>query len=463
MARFLNCTLFFTKFVIVTDPEIIREILLKRPKTFRRSSLADMPSVIAGLNNALFFSEASLWSRSRRLTSPAFNKKSVSDMSACVWNEINKFADQLAEKVNKSDGTTVDIDMKDNLAILTVKVLSAVAFGGSNLPKEVTEYCESSLLMKDLKNIFSFLINMTLFPLPFIFWKWSPLYYTLELPAVKSTKRMQSICMKIVQSHKERALTADFSKPSGHRSLIESLLRSTGQEQLTDDEIVQNTKGFLIAGTDTTSVALTWTLYYLSLTPQWLTILREEVDSFYSALAIFESDRKDDNEAALSQFLTESVHTRLPLCVATLKETIRLASPASFLGIQTIDSPVTLSNGLRIETTDTLFLHTDSCVWDPKVFEDPMEFIPERWTASSLLSTEQRQAMDASFLAFGSGPRQCPGMGLVMDLEGPLAIAMLVRRFDFQLSVPKEEIRRVLNFTSEPNKMPMHLRRRLID
>ena len=89
-----------------------------------------------------------------------------------------------------------------------------------------------------------------------------------------------------------------------------------------------------------------------------------------------------------------------------------------------------------------------------------MEFIPERWTASSQLSSEQRQAMDAAFLAFGAGPRQCPGMGLVLDLEGPLTIAVLVKKFEFQLSVPKEEIIRVCNFTSEPNKMPMILKRR---
>lgn len=53
------------------------------------------------------------------------------------------------------------------------------------------------------------------------------------------------------------------------------------------------------------------------------------------------------------------------------------------------------------------------------------------------------------------GPRQCPGMGLALNLEGPLVVAALVHCFDFQLCCPSDEIKRIKAFIDEMNKLPL--------
>jgi cytochrome P450 len=65
--------------------------------------------------------------------------------------------------------------------------------------------------------------------------------------------------------------------------------------------------------------------------------------------------------------------------------------------------------------------------------------------------------MERAFTPFGGGPRVCPGMGLVMDLEAPLAIAVLAHYFDMELNCPVEEIHRVCRFVVDISKLPVRL------
>ena len=65
------------------------------------------------------------------------------------------------------------------------------------------------------------------------------------------------------------------------------------------------------------------------------------------------------------------------------------------------------------------------------------------------------------FFGIGSGPRVCPGIHLAYS-EAIFALAVLTHHFDFELACPKEEINRVFNFTSQPNKMPVYIKKRVI-
>jgi len=60
---------------------------------------------------------------------------------------------------------------------------------------------------------------------------------------------------------------------------------------------------------------------------------------------------------------------------------------------------------------------------------------PEKWKGQ-LYPTET--ASDYAFLPFGAGPRKCVGDGFAM-LEGSVALAMVVRSFNFSFAAPTEE------------------------
>jgi Cytochrome P450 len=82
-----------------------------------------------------------------------------------------------------------------------------------------------------------------------------------------------------------------------------------------------------------------------------------------------------------------------------------------------------------------------------------------RWS-SEYSTKEKLNEMEDSFLAFGYGPRVCPGQALV-QIEGVAALAALVRSFNLKLACPESEILRVCDFVTKANKLPVYLTPRL--
>ena len=67
-----------------------------------------------------------------------------------------------------------------------------------------------------------------------------------------------------------------------------------------------------------------------------------------------------------------------------------------------------------------------------------------------------------SFLAFGAGPRFCPGHNLAF-LEAKAAMAMLARNFELELDQTQEPVKEQLSFTMIPNGLRVRLRQRTRD
>ncbi len=70
-------------------------------------------------------------------------------------------------------------------------------------------------------------------------------------------------------------------------------------------------------------------------------------------------------------------------------------------------------------------VHRHERLWD-----DPDAFDPGRWQTEA-----GRQSARAAYLPFSAGPRVCTGAGFAM-IEGPLILAMLLRRFRFAPAGP---------------------------
>jgi len=84
------------------------------------------------------------------------------------------------------------------------------------------------------------------------------------------------------------------------------------------------------------------------------------------------------------------------------------------------------------------------------------EFDPERWLGDDEAGSAPDQK---SFLAFGAGPRFCPGRNLAF-LEAKTAMAMLARNFEVELDQTKEPVKEQLSFTMIPKGLHVRLRER---
>lgn len=193
-----------------------------------------------------------------------------------------------------------------------------------------------------------------------------------------------------------------------------------GRERMTMEQLINNLLTLLEAGHETTSRALTWTLYLLARSPEWQDKIRAEI-----ALVCGEEKIAADQIGALR--LTQQV----------LKESMRLYPPVPAISRIAV-KPVSLS-GLDIPQDSFIVLpiyciHRHRTLWaDPDRF-DPTRFDPERETSYPR----------TQFMPFGAGPRICLGNSFAMT-EATVILATLVRaaRFDWDGKHNPEPLSRV--------------------
>lgn len=421
--------------------------------------------------NGLFHAhDPAIWNRVRKLTSPAFSKLNVARMTNQIVQETKKMVVRLAEQASSSiDKST--IDFKESMQNYTVRVISAVAFGNSSH----VSYFYSKQFSDDIQAVFKFSIELNLFMFPHWMWKLTS-KYQYELKAIEANQRIEKECTEVIKLRRQ-SLSIDNSSTSdrnhshnlSNTCLLDILLRQEENKDIaaiSDDEITANVKTFYLAGSETTSVAIGWAIYYLTMHPVIVEEMRNEVKDFFESL---------DAEVNFSEGIgIQHYETILgfSLSMGVFKEGLRLNGPAFALILQPHEKQTELLNGLVVDRKDSLIVNMKYCSNDPKHVDDPSEFNPYRWvclensTSTSShnnyytkYTNEQVRSLENRNMSFGYGPRICPGMSLAY-IEGVLAVAAVFHYFDVALACKPEEIKATLNFTAQPNQLPVRLSKR---
>ncbi|RYH13957.1 cytochrome P450 [archaeon] len=436
------------KGLLVTNVELAKEIMMKTPKKFRRLRSFDYATKTMNLEYGLFHANGNVWNRIRRVTAPSFSNNNVQNKFPSVVREARNWIGSLAQQIEVTKGI---VDMKVEGMALTLRVITAVAFGlepdDPNIP-----YFFSADYMEDVYHILMFSIQEMQFPIKWL-WRISPMY-RYETLAIKANERFSKHCENVLAYKRKLILEKQITTAS---AMIDSLiLRGEGAqsgEDALDQEIVSNIKTFYIAGAETTSSTITWAAYYLSTNPQFIHKLRAEMEAknLFAGKAI---------EVILDTDIDLQAIRSLEYANAVVKETLRLSSPAFILGFELEDGvdSVKLSNGIELTRKDFVWLNIDGMQRKGDVFDHPGEFNPDRWIVNDQ-NKEKIAKQEEHFVAFGSGPRICPGMTLALT-EAALAICFLVYAFDFSLACPPEEVQRIVVFAATPNKMPLKLTKR---
>lgn len=125
--------------------------------------------------------------------------------------------------------------------------------------------------------------------------------------------------------------------------------------------------------------------------------------------------------------IVEDELVKLPYMKAVVMEALRLYPPAPFLyrtQVQKNDSnEAAVIDGYKIEPGTTFIINGWAIARDPKTWEDPDEFVPERFM-------KKEGCSEFEMLPFGGGRRGCPGMGMGL-VSIHLALANLLYSFDW--------------------------------
>jgi cytochrome P450 len=261
---------------------------------------------------------------------------------------------------------------------------------------------------------------------PFVRW--------LPIPAMSQVRGavndLTKLVYRIIQARRE-----NIDVDSGDLLSMLMQARDQDQSQMSDRQLRDEVLTFLLAGHETTALALSWTWYLLSGHPQASHRLREELDRVLG--------RRLPTYADLPSLrYTEQV----------IKESLRMYPPAWSLAREVHTSFEI--GGYVIPAGANLIMSQWIMQRNPTFFSQPENFDPDRWA-----TPECQKLPRFAYFPFGGGARQCIGAGFAM-MEAVLLLATIAREFELNL-VDHHPVKAIPSFTLRPKQgIRMWLKRR---
>ncbi|XP_023915014.2 cytochrome P450 89A2 [Quercus suber] len=218
------------------------------------------------------------------------------------------------------------------------------------------------------------------------------------------------------------------------------------KRKLEDKEMVNLCSEFLDAGTDTTSTALEWIMANMVKYPQIQERLLVEIKG------VVDDGEKEVKEEDLN---------KIPYLKAVVLEGLRRHPPAHLVVPHAVTEDV-VWDGYLIPKNATLNFMVAEMGWDSRVWEDPMEFKPERFLSGVDGVFDITGSREIKMMPFGAGRRICPASGLaILHLE--YFVANLVLNFEWKAVDGNEvDLSEKLEFTMVmKNPLKAHLSPRL--
>jgi cytochrome P450 len=364
----------------ICHPDYSKRVLLTERGAFRKS---DDFGIAFG--DGLLTVEGEEWTQQRKTLQPLFVRESV-----------HGYADTMVEQVQRRAERWHDgqrLDLQSEMTDLTLDVLFAailgreLRLGGDQRIRRAAEALHDWFLP-------------TSYPLP----EWVP------TPARKRFERGKRTLQDEADRLLAEAAEAPPTDPSQADDLMSLLvgLREAGVTDtgmLSDERLRDQMVTIIFAGHDTTTTSLTFAFWALAEHPEIRERFHAEVD------ALDGPPTAADVEAGRLEF-TDKVVT----------ETLRLFPPVYALP-RVADQDVQF-DGYRVPEGERVNVVLYGIQRDPRFFDDPDEFDPDRWT------DEFRQELhDFAYAPFGGGPRICIGRQFAL-LEAKLSLATIGRNYE---------------------------------
>ncbi|XP_073291744.1 cytochrome P450 93B2-like [Primulina huaijiensis] len=225
-------------------------------------------------------------------------------------------------------------------------------------------------------------------------------------------KRYDSLLEKIITDREKTRGSGGVAKDFLDM-LLDVMESKNSDMKFTREQLKALILDFFTAGTDTTAIAVEWSIAELLRNPKVLKKAQEEID----------------NVVGSQRLLQESDAPKLPYIMAIIKETFRLHPPIPMISRKSVSDCVI--NGYMIRAQTLLFVNIWSIGRDPKYWERPMEFRPERFLDSGCGSIDVK-GQNFELMPFGTGRRGCPGMLLAIQ-ELVSILGAMVQCFDLEL------------------------------
>jgi len=384
--------------LMVTDADLIKQIYVTNFSTFMdHVEIAGDP---VDMNNVLALS-GDKWKRVRSIITTAFTTSKLKQISEealpCKENLLN-LMDNLVK-------TGENLRVRDVYSLYVLDVMAKTFFS-----LDIDVYNDPK--GKFVRSIQNFFPSTAL-----------DFFLVGNLPAWASSllgisnignKESNEYIQKVIQFAINKRKAAGAAKK---RDLLQTLVDAgntnleDSEKGLSEIELLANAVFFIGAAFDTTSITLSFFTWQMALNP------KEQEKVYQEVLSLVGPDLK-----------REVGYDDLPKLVyleAAINETLRMFNTDARGFRRPVHDTTLPGTGISLPKGTIINLPFAALNYDPEYFPEPTVFKPERFLADNKGGT-----FGNKFMAFGDGPRKCPGVRLAY-LNIKQAYAELCRRYKF--------------------------------
>jgi cytochrome P450 len=335
----------------------------------------------------LLTSEGELWQRQRRLVQPLFTRKQIA-----VYSEL--MVDETAAVVARWDRATQNggnVDANAEMVRLALRVVGRAIFGDDVAKAgDVLDSAFPVLGRHTFRRAMSPLAPPASWPTP------------ANRRAARARRSLYGVVDELIARRQQVGADGD--------DLLSRLLGASDPDtgaamdaqQVRDEALI-----FLLAGHETTSTALTFTLHLLGRHPGEQRLVHDELDAVL-----------DGRPPALDDV------PALERTAMALKEAMRLYPPAYAIGrLAEREQEI---GGYSIPAGSYVVMSQFATHRHPQFWGEAESFDPTRFTVE-----RERARHPYAYIPFGGGPRACIGSNFAM-LEAIIALALLLQRFEIR-------------------------------
>ncbi|XP_042398781.1 cytochrome P450 86A8-like [Zingiber officinale] len=359
------------------------------------------------LGDGIFNSDGDTWLAQRKTAALEFTTRTLrAAMSRWVARSIHR---RLVPILKQASVTSTSVDLQDLLLRLTFDNICGLAFGKDpeTLAPDLPENAFAAAFDRATE------ASLQRFIFPEVVWRFKKwLRIGMEATLASSVARVDRYISAII---KERKLELG----DGGRSYDDLLSRFMKKGECSDSILQHVVLNFILAGRDTSSVALCWFFWLVSVHPAVERRIMAEL------VAVLTESRGGDPAEWLSTPLAFEEIDRLVYLKAALSETLRLY-PSVPEDSKYVISDDMLPDGTFVPAGSSITYSIYSAgrmksVWG----DDCLEYRPERWLSPD---GKQFQPHDPfKFVAFNAGPRICLGKDLAYLQMKLVAASVLLR------------------------------------
>ena len=388
--------------LFLAHPDHIKHVLQDNARNYVKGIVIARLKVVIG--DGLFTSEGDFWRRQRRLSQPAFHRDHLAGFATTMTETTAAMLDRWTARAR----TGAPFDVSAEMSGLTLGIVGRALFSRvlDAHADDVGQALTAALAILNERAI-------RFLPSPI----WWPSATNRRLR--RAIAVLDRVVYDIIETRRRTA-----TQP---RDLLAMLLLARDEETgagMTDRQLRDEVMTFLLAGHETTAVALTWTWYLLDRHPGVAERLRAEV-------------------AAALGTRTPTVDDlpRLGYARMVVEEAMRLYPPVWGFTRQAIDEDHV--GGFTIPKRSVVTISPYVTHRHPSYWHDPERFDPERFTPERIRSRPR-----FAYLPFSGGPRLCIGNEFAL-MEAQLVLAMTVQRYRLRL-VPGTRVEAESRLTLRP-------------